>query len=150
MVAGSLGSSGACSELPFSSLCLVRGVRRSGTAKALGQAAERHVAAALTAAGWTVLAHGWSVQGGELDLVAIRGGLLAFVEVKYRRRSATSWPTVSPAQQRRLSRTAEQFLAASPALEHEACSFVVAVVQGEPSAFTHELIFDAFDAATDG
>jgi len=52
----------------------------SRTAK--GRAAEGLVAAGLTERGWTVVARNWRRGPGEIDIVAAKDGLVAFVEVK--------------------------------------------------------------------
>ena len=51
----------------------------------LGAAGEDAAAGYLTARGWIVLARNYRVREGEIDLVARRGDVLAFVEVKTRR-----------------------------------------------------------------
>ncbi|MFV9505936.1 MAG: YraN family protein [Oscillochloridaceae bacterium umkhey_bin13] len=50
-----------------------------------GQAGERAAAAHLRRAGFTIMARNWRCAHGELDLVAQRGDLVVFVEVKTRR-----------------------------------------------------------------
>jgi len=52
----------------------------SKTAK--GRAAEDIVAASLDAGGWAVVARNWRRGRGELDIVALKDGILAVVEVK--------------------------------------------------------------------
>jgi putative endonuclease len=53
---------------------------------------------------------------GELDLIARRGGVLAFVEVKARRSARCGAPedAVSPRKRRQIARLAELWLAARP------------------------------------
>jgi putative endonuclease len=57
-----------------------------------GLAAEREAAEYLTACGWDVLAHRFRVGRWEVDLVAQKGRLVAFVEVKARRGRAFGAP----------------------------------------------------------
>jgi putative endonuclease len=47
-----------------------------------GQAGEDAAALLLTAEGWSILARNFRDRRGEIDIIAARGGILAFVEVK--------------------------------------------------------------------
>lgn len=53
-------------------------------AESAGRAGEGRAALWLQAKGWTILARRRKTPLGEIDLVAKRGGLVAFVEVKWR------------------------------------------------------------------
>lgn len=83
-------------------------------AERLGLDAEERAAAALEARGWTVLDRRVRTGLGELDLVAEREGLLAFVEVKARASLAEAAASVSRRQQARLIAAGEAWLAAHP------------------------------------
>lgn len=54
----------------------------TGTRQRLGRAAEELAAARLAAAGWRLVERNARTRYGELDLVALDGGTLVFVEVK--------------------------------------------------------------------
>ena len=76
----------------------------------LGQRAERATERLLRRAGLVILARNWRAAGGELDLAALEGETLVFVEVKARRAGfRTDRPAVSRAQRRRTSRAARAF-----------------------------------------
>lgn len=79
-----------------------------------GRAAEARATAALEAEGWRVLARRARTGLGELDLVAEREGLLAFIEVKARPTLTEAAFALGPAQQRRLAAAAEAWMAANP------------------------------------
>jgi putative endonuclease len=79
-----------------------------------GLDAESRAAAALEARGWTVLARRVRTPHGELDLIAERAGLLAFIEVKARPSLAEAASAVSARQQARIMAAAEAWLAANP------------------------------------
>lgn len=51
-----------------------------------GREGERRAAFWLRAKGWRILAERVKTPRGEIDLIAKRGGVVAFVEVKWRRR----------------------------------------------------------------
>lgn len=53
-----------------------------------GREGERRAAVFLRARGWRILAERVRTPRGEIDLVARRGAVVAFVEVKWRRREA--------------------------------------------------------------
>ncbi|MDR3439642.1 YraN family protein [Telmatospirillum sp.] len=72
----------------------------------------------LRAKGYAILAQG-HVNGrgtgaGEIDIIARRGGLIAFIEVKARATHALAGAALSANQQRRLTRGAAAFLARHP------------------------------------
>ena len=50
-----------------------------------GREGERRAALWLLAKGWAILAQRVKTPRGEIDLIARRGGIIAFVEVKWRR-----------------------------------------------------------------
>ena len=77
-----------------------------------GRTAEAQAATWLIAQGWQVLAQRRKTKAGEIDLVAKRDGLVAFVEVKWRRSAAALDDAID---QRRLARVA----AAVEAVAHE-------------------------------
>ncbi|MCB6365479.1 YraN family protein [Intestinibacillus massiliensis] len=81
-----------------------------------GRRGEEAAAAYLGRRGYTVLARNFRVREGEIDLVAQRDGVLAFVEVKTRAdsRFAEAREFVTPQKQRRLLLAATQYLAAHP------------------------------------
>lgn len=77
--------------------------------KTTGREGEQAAADYLTAQGWRVVARNWHCRGGELDLVATKDGLIAFVEVKTRRANAM----VSPLQSVNYRKQQRVVLAAS-------------------------------------
>jgi len=81
-----------------------------------GRAAEAAAARHLVREGWTLLGRNVRVGRGELDLIARRGGVLAFVEVKARRTAEYGAPedAVDGRKRRRVARLAELWLAPRP------------------------------------
>src|SRR5512134_3329333 len=81
-----------------------------------GRRGERAAARHLRRRGWTILATRFRAAGGELDLVAARGDVVAICEVKARGDPAVLDEPVTAAQRARIGRAAEAFLAARPEL----------------------------------
>ena len=81
-----------------------------------GRAGERAAAAFLRRRGWRVLAANWRGAGGELDLVAVRGDVVAVCEVKTRGDERALAETLTALQRVRIARAAGAFLAARPEL----------------------------------
>lgn len=83
----------------------------------LGRAAEDLVAAGLQRAGWRIVARNVRTRSGELDVIAMDGSVLVFVEVKAGRAGTTIGPerpalAVGPRKQQRLRRLAREWLGA--------------------------------------
>jgi len=81
-----------------------------------GHGAERRAAWWLRLKGYRVLAINWRSIAGEVDLIAKRGAMLAFIEVKQRIDSDTATLSLAPAQRARLARAASLFMAQRPEL----------------------------------
>jgi putative endonuclease len=91
--------------------------RVTGTRQRLGQAAEDLVAARLVDAGWEVLERNARTRHGELDLVALDGRTLVFVEVKAGRAGSAFGPerpvlSVGHRKQRRVRLLAAAWMSA--------------------------------------
>ncbi len=67
--------------------------RMSTQRQRIGRAAEDLVAARLTAAHWEIVERNARTRYGELDIVALDGDTLVFVEVKAGRENATFGPS---------------------------------------------------------
>jgi len=80
----------------------------SAATQALGETGERVAARWLARHGWTVLARRYRSGHRDIDVVAERGGTVAFVEVKTRRSERFGGPVgaVGWRKQRELSRSA--------------------------------------------
>jgi putative endonuclease len=84
------------------------------TAFRLGLSAENKAAALLLAKGFRIAARRWRCPAGEIDIVARRGSLLIFVEVKARARLDDAAYSVTERNQRRVAAAASAWLAANP------------------------------------
>lgn len=77
-------------------------------AESRGRRAERIAAIWLRLHGWRVLAQRARVPGGEVDLIARRGRILAFVEVKARSTAAAADLSLDEYRLRRVAVAAER------------------------------------------
>ena len=128
---------------------LANWLRRLIPERTLGRQGEAVAAKYLKRAGYRIIARGDRSAPGELDLVALDGRTVVFVEVKTRQSDQSGHPSeaVDPAKQRRLTRLAVTFLKRHGLLEQPARFDVVAVTWPEGSrqpAVEH--IRNAFDA----
>ncbi len=81
-----------------------------------GRRAEALAAWWLRLKGYRILARGFRVPSGEIDLIARRGRTLALIEVKSRQTRAEAAGAVTPRQRARIARAAEAFLQRHPEL----------------------------------
>jgi putative endonuclease len=79
-----------------------------------GLRAEWLAAAWLLARGYRILARRFSVAGGEIDIVARRGNVVAFVEVKARPGLEEAAIALSEVKRRRMSAAARVWLTRNP------------------------------------
>ena len=87
--------------------------RRRG-AHLYGLKAESIAALLLRLKGYRILARRFVVSGGEIDLIAQRGGSIAFVEVKARADMEIAAISISATKRRRIARAARVWLARNP------------------------------------
>jgi putative endonuclease len=97
-------------------------VSRQGRERA-GRLAETVAAWLLRLEGYRILARRYATPVGEIDLVARRGDLVLFVEVKHRPRPSLALEALLPQQQRRIARAATWFLQHRPSLSGCAVRF---------------------------
>jgi putative endonuclease len=112
-----------------------------------GDAGEKAAEDALVRDGYRILARKHRCPRGEVDLVAERGELLVFVEVRTRASAVFGAPeeTVGPVKQRRIVRAARDFLARWRGPPRGARFDVVAVLD-RPEGPRVSHFPDAFDA----
>jgi putative endonuclease len=79
-----------------------------------GRFAELIAAAALMAKGYRILGRNVKTRAGEIDIIAVRGKRLAFVEVKRRRTADDAEAAVSGQQAARIRNAADYWLAYRP------------------------------------
>lgn len=110
-----------------------------------GLSAESRAAALLIAKGFRIAARRFRSPHGEIDIVARRGRVLVFVEVKAREREGDAAWSLTPRQQARIIAGAEAWLAAHPADAECYIRFDVMLVA--PRRLPQH-IQNAFDAST--
>jgi putative endonuclease len=83
----------------------------------LGRIGEDAACAFLEEDAFEIIERNWRVAAGEIDVIARRGGVTVFVEVKSRTSAAFGEPeeSVTPAKARRIRGLAREYLAGHPA-----------------------------------
>lgn len=94
-----------------------------------GHAAEKLAAWWLRLKGYRICARRYKTPHGEIDLVACRGRVVAFVEVKARASRDAGLLAISPQAQRRIQNAALHFMARHPALAGRDWRFDAVVVR---------------------
>lgn len=111
-----------------------------------GRAGEDEAARFLEMRGLSVLARNVRAGGGEIDLVAVEGEAVVFVEVKWRRDASRGAPAeaVTAVKRRRLLSAARAWLADNPSGAAREVRFDVVAI--DAGAGTTDWIRGAFDA----
>ena len=109
-----------------------------------GLSAESRAAAMLLAKGYRILARRFRTSYGEIDIVARKRDLIAFVEVKARATLDEAAYAVTPRQQARISDAASAWLQAHP--EHAEFELRFDVMMIAPGHLPRHLLA-AFDAS---
>jgi putative endonuclease len=104
---------------------------RGRAAQALGVDAEAAACTALVRDGWRILAQRLRTEAGEVDVIAERDGVLAFIEVKARPSLAEAAWALSARQRARLLTAAEVVLSEHPDWGRAGVRFDVLLVDGE-------------------
>lgn len=108
-----------------------------------GLSAESKASAYLIAKGYRILARRFRTPYGEIDIVARRRGLVAFIEVKARGTLDDAAYSVTPQQQRRIVAAAQAWLMTHP--EHAEFDMRFDVILIAPKHLPKHLVA-AFDA----
>ena len=100
--------------------------------RARGDAAEERACRHLEAAGFTIAGKNYRTRGGEIDIVARKGDLLVFVEVRSRENASFGTPeeSVDLAKRRRIIRAARDYLSNVPAVSWGEARFDVIAIEG--------------------
>lgn len=100
----------------------------------LGRLAEEAAVWYLRLKGWRILERrfvtGRATQAGEVDIIAARAGVLAFVEVKARPSQDEAAHAIQPRQRERIVRGAEAYLARHPELADKDIRFDAVLISG--------------------
>ncbi|MBL8696874.1 MAG: YraN family protein [Alphaproteobacteria bacterium] len=103
---------------------------RGAAARRRGRRAETAAAWLLRLKGFRILARDLRYRLGEIDLVARRGSLLVFVEVKARADFEVAAEALKPRQRQRIARAARAYLGPRPELQGLAQRFDAVLVGG--------------------
>ena len=101
-------------------------------AEARGRRAERLAEVWLRLKGYRIIARRFRSPVGEVDLIARKGPVLAFVEVKHRRTLAQLPEAVAARQRNRITRAALAFIARVPAAADADIRFDVILIGRRP------------------
>jgi len=93
-----------------------------------GHKGEGRAALYLRLRGYRILEQRYKTPVGEADLIARRGGTLAFVEVKARETYRDGVEAITARQQQRVVRAAQAYLAANPGLATLDCRFDALII----------------------
>jgi putative endonuclease len=109
--------------------------------KPLGDRGEELAAHFLAQTGWSILHRNYRVGRNEIDLVARRDGVVAFVEVKTRRGLGCGHPleSITPRKQRQIARVASVWIGThgAPGDSYRFDAVAILLTPGSPPLIEH-------------
>ena len=110
--------------------------------RAVGTEYENRAREYLQERGYRIVSSNYRCKAGEIDLVAVQGGYLVFIEVKYRRdgHSGSGLEAVDHRKKQRILRSARWYMMEKRISPDTSCRFDVISFQGDEVT----LIRDAF------
>ncbi|MGB5197884.1 MAG: YraN family protein [Candidatus Deferrimicrobium sp.] len=119
-----------------------------GVRRARGDAAEDRACRHLEGSGMTIVERNFRTRGGEIDIVARKGDVLVFVEVRSREIPGFGTPeeSVTPAKRRRIVGAARRYLSKVPPTSWREARFDVIAIEGSDDAAALRHYPAAFDA----
>lgn len=119
-----------------------------GARRAQGDAAEERACRHLDRSGFTIVERNYRTKSGEIDIVARKGGVLVFVEVRSLEVSDFGTPeeSVTPAKRRRIVGAARHYLSNVPSSSWREARFDVIAIEGSGDAAALRHYPAAFDA----
>lgn len=122
-------------------------MQRNDSKQDLGRKGERLVVDYLVERGYRIRALNYRQRFGEIDIIAQKDTVVAFVEVKLRlNRYFNLSEVVTPAKQQKIIKTARWYLACCPDISENTmvCRFDVACVEQENGVFVVSYYENAF------
>ena len=118
---------------PDSSICINE---KPMTTRQIGDKGEQAAADWLTVRGHEIVARNWRTRYCEIDIVSVKGEVLYFTEVKYRKNDdfGDGLAAITAKKQRQMRFAAELFLAGKPEYSGMAAKLLAASVSGDPPA----------------
>jgi putative endonuclease len=116
--------------------------------RAQGDAAEERACRHLERSGFTIVERNYRMKGGEIDIVARKGDVLVFVEVRSLDSAEYGTPeeSVTLAKRRRIVRAAREYLSNVPPSSWREARFDVIAIEGSGAAAALRHFPAAFDA----
>lgn len=104
------------------------------TTRQIGDKGEQAAADWLAADGHEIIARNWRTRYCEIDIVSVKGEVLCFTEVKYRKNDdfGDGLAAITAKKQRQMRFAAELFLAGKPECSGMAAKLLAASVSGDP------------------
>ena len=116
--------------------------------RAQGDAAEERACRHLDRSGFTIVERNYRTKSGEIDIVARKGDVLVFVEVRSLEVPDFGTPeeSVTPAKRRRIVATAREYLSKVPPSSWREARFDVIAIEGSGDVVELRHYPAAFDA----